>query len=530
MMKRWIVTSILLCLLPALIWSLDVDKEELNTAADTSVEFVNYEGPHEIIETREQIIGIGRALAAAVTDPDGVAASGGKYRAIHAVDPSADELFDADIIYLLEGAIVDHIENVRRILAGFLMEAYQYSRDDAGILAEFVTIYNAVNRRKLDYFQERYKTVVTDYLEEDIVGIATAYTEWPGRTQMVIPLSEDAAEGGLGSLDSDELTEEGVVDKLREQEDKGIPSRKQMTELKEREVEEEQQEIDEEREEVEEEREQIEQKQQELEEERAAVAEEREQAEESGDEERVAAAEQREEEIAEEEEQLREAEEEVAEREQELDDQEEEQEERVARIQEEREEIAEDERELLEQESPEPEQSVAAASATEPERTILFLEMVDAGEEKLGRLALLNPETGNYRARSQINSIRGKQFGRIGSSIVAIAGRSEGTGSIRLLLLDPDSLVMTMQGDETIYESSLLMIDEDRAYAIAREEESWYLARFDENLNLIRSSSVPVDPDTTVLMDEDLLYVQAEDGTIVGLSMSSLTPTQRIEQ
>ncbi len=530
-MRRWIVTSILLWIVPMMVASQVVDREELRTTADTSVEFVNYEGPHDVIETREQIMGIGRALAEVVTDPDRVVASGGKYRAIHAVDRAEEELLEADIIYLLEGSLVDHIRNVRLILSGFFMEAYQYNRDDAAVLAEYVTIYNAVYRKRISYFEENYKSIVLDNLDEDAVGIATAYTEWPGRTQMVIPLTDRAAGGGLGSLDTDELSEDEVVEEMRQQEDRGVPSRKDMTELREREVEEEQARIDEQREEVEEEQQRIEERRQAIEEEREQVAEERQEAEEAGDEERAAAARERDQQIEEEQDELRQQEEEVAEREEELDRREDGQEERVASIQEERERIAEDERELLEEEeSPEPETATAAASAAEPERTILFLEMVDAGDSKLGRLALINPDTQSYRARSQINSIRGKQYGRIGSSIIVIAGRSMGTGAIRLLLLDPDSLVMTGQSEQRIYEGSLLHVEDDRAYAIAEADDGWVLGRFDENLNMIRSSSVNVDPDTTLRIDGELIYVQDEEGGIVGLSMSSLSPEQRIER
>ena len=325
-------------------YGLDVDVEELSATKDTSVEFVNYEGPHSKIETIEQIKGIGRHLGRQVTDSFGDFTYAGKYRVIHAVDPADSKGMDADIFLILPAAQVDHIINIRRIISGFLEAAYQYSAVDADLLAEFITVYNAVFRGRMDYFNERYKQIVIRNLDAESVGISTVYTQWPGKTRMVIPLTGAAADGGIGSLDSDMLTEKEVIEKLQTEDDKGLDIRKDMTELKEREVEVEQERIDADKEALEDEQQRIAAEQQRLQEEKERIAKEKAEAE---DEEAQRALAEREAALKAEEEKLRREEEDAAEKSQELNEREEDQAERVERIQQEREEIAEDARELI---------------------------------------------------------------------------------------------------------------------------------------------------------------------------------------
>ena len=215
----------------------DIAEAELFTIRDTTVEFINYEGPHSKIETLEQIMGVGIFLGESIETGYSTASYGNKYKVIHAVGESPDEGLEADIFMVLEDAEVDHIRNMRYMLAGFFMAAYDYELEDGLLLAEFVTIYNAVYRGKMDFLGGKYKQIVTRNLDPGAAGISTLYTDWPGRTEMVIPLTEIASEGGIGSLDTDVLTEDEVIEELRTQPDRGLESRKEITELKEREVE-----------------------------------------------------------------------------------------------------------------------------------------------------------------------------------------------------------------------------------------------------------------------------------------------------
>ncbi|MDC7241149.1 MAG: P83/100 family protein, partial [Spirochaetales bacterium] len=87
-----------------------VSEEELRSVGDRSSEIVfeNYVGPTSPDEfnTREEIGGIGSFLAS----QDGTEVSyGNKYRIVRSFQPEIEEGLDADILFVLEDANVDHI-------------------------------------------------------------------------------------------------------------------------------------------------------------------------------------------------------------------------------------------------------------------------------------------------------------------------------------------------------------------------------------------------------------------------------------
>ncbi|MCR4733968.1 MAG: hypothetical protein K5829_03050, partial [Treponema sp.] len=114
--------------------ALEVDEDEIRSTPADTVEFENYGGPHSVIESAAAITGIGSALGTELAEnieefrtiqPET------KYSVIHAINEENDGLLNADIFILGENAGVDHITNLRRILTGFLMAAYNYNIDDA---------------------------------------------------------------------------------------------------------------------------------------------------------------------------------------------------------------------------------------------------------------------------------------------------------------------------------------------------------------------------------------------------------------
>ena len=219
--------------------ALGVDEDEIRVTGDVgTIQFENYTGPHTVIETVEAITEIGRGLGRQVSrsvTKEGSFNLNGKYSIIHAIDENEQGKFDADILILGPNASVDHIKNLRRIIAGYLSAAYGYNSNDAMTIATFVTVYNAVYRQKLDIFQDRYKTVVTKNLTKEKCGLSTKWNEWPGKTQIVIPLND--VKGGISTIDTSVISDRNVVDNMREENDKGVDVRQEMVDIKEREAE-----------------------------------------------------------------------------------------------------------------------------------------------------------------------------------------------------------------------------------------------------------------------------------------------------
>lgn len=229
-----------LALLPlAGLAALDVAKSEIESTSGAKVTFVNYEGPQTVVQSAAEIRGIGAALAAAIGKPDGVSARAGnldRYAVIRAVDPKTTLGLDADIIIIGKDSIIDHIDNVRRVVAGYLEGAWGYSRADAATLAVFITVYNAVHRGDMAYFGAKYKAVVTKELDAADAGLSTKWDEWPGKTRILIPLSSGAQPGAAGAVSTGTISGKEVTQSMKSEPGAGIPQRQALVDIKQKEV------------------------------------------------------------------------------------------------------------------------------------------------------------------------------------------------------------------------------------------------------------------------------------------------------
>ena len=234
MKKLLLIASIFL--FAASVFALEVDEPELKITGNETVEFINYTGPHKVIDSLEAIKRIGSDMGKTIV-PEKASTVGNKnkYYVVHAVDASEKGKLDADILFIGPDATVDHIKNLRRIISAYLSSAYGYSEKDADTLAVFVTVYNAVYRGQYDTYNSKYKSVVMQNLSKDNCGLSTTYKEWPGKSEIVIPLYD--VSGGLSTVDTSVISDSTVVDSMKEDDDKNVDSRKDMVDLKEREAE-----------------------------------------------------------------------------------------------------------------------------------------------------------------------------------------------------------------------------------------------------------------------------------------------------
>ncbi len=472
----------------------EVAEEELRSV-DREIVFVNYEGPYERIDTADEIRGLGWYLASVLKQDGSRASFLLKYSVIRAVDPEEAGKFDADIFSVDPDAKVDHIDNVRRILAGYLEGAFAYPAEDARTLARFATIYNAVYRGNLDYFAEKYKALVLSYLTRQNAGISTKYFEWPGATKMLVPLTTEAGKGVLGSLSTTELTEEKVIEEIRKQPDMGLEDRKDMVELKEREVEEKQERLEEEKAELEESRAELQETREELAQAGTEVERERLEAE-----------------VAEQEREVREREAAVAAREEEIRAKEEE-------IAEERESIISDERARdLQPRGPE-----AGAFAFSDQLYYLKVRSREPSGSITGTLSILDPVAGEVQVTSPVSHIRGRAFYFFRDSIVVVGHESSAASPARLMRLDPLTLKETGRSWEEIYPESYVLLQASSIYAVFRSGEEYRLGRFDQELALISQSEQVVDRDSAFFLFGDRVYVNSGQRDILVLNRENLS-------
>lgn len=504
-----------LVFLPMALFAQDVAEEELRAVGSTDIEFINYEGPHDRIESDEEIRAIGRALATGISGGEAAFEYAGKYRVIHAVDPGAAEGLDADIIVFLPTARVDHIDNVRRIISGFLAEAYGYRRPDADILARFVTIYNAVSRGNMDFFSSRYKAVVTGNLSAENAGLSRRYDEWPGKSRVVIPLSSGAPSGSLGTVEPGELGNDQVVEELRSQPDMGVEDRQQFVDLTERVVAEREQAVAEQSAELTAEEQRITEQQSEVANEQAQVAAELEQLP-PGDE-RQAELVQQQSELSAEQAALAEAQTAVEQQREELQSQTQQIAELTAQVREEREQIARDARALLD----ERDISTEVRGLEGDAQPVYFIQVREESGTVLGQLVQINPLNGVFINRSAENSIVSRAYTYLGDKLLVIA--AEGTTG-RLATFDVTSLEEATRGADEIFLGSALAVHGDPAvaYAVVRDSGEWYVGRFGNDLALVERSVIAVNPYTTFAFGSDKVWIQTRDDRIVALSLVDL--------
>jgi len=511
MLKYKVLISVFILITITVAGFAQVNRDELQDLPP--VVFINYEGPHARLDTREEIRQIGVVMGRVISERERgnaptlaamsqeekrtysykfEAGTNNRYYVIHCVSGPEGNKIDADIMGLGVDTSVDHIRNLRVIVQGYLQAAYNYSERDAALLAEYITIYNAVYRGNWDYFGERYKSQVMSNLTRDKVGLSIRYDEWPGRTLIVIPLGI----GGLSAIDTSTISDSRVIEEMRKEDDQGIPQRQGMVNLMEREAQQAERQAQRERQEIRQEERQIAN-------ERQQVAQDRQRAEEAGDQRAQQEAARREEDLTRREEALDQRREDAQRLEQFA-------EEKSDEAQAQRQEIARDQQ---------------AAIAQEPAGGIFGISIEKSEPTYMGRLTRFNPANGNVIRRSPITTIHTRTVTFIGGRIIAIAGENVGQGAVRLVELNQNSLEMARQGQDDILPGSLLWVNGNDLYAITTDLSTGenHLGRFNTNLELQAKSAVQVHTGASVTIQQGKLLTQNASGAPMILNPTDLT-------
>ena len=510
-MRRLLVFSFFLIMVVFSGFAIEVDKPEIDSVKNKTIEFINYTGPHDVVDSADTIRGIGSNLAGAVKS--GRAGDMNRYSVIHCVDPAVKEGLDADIFIIGKNAGVDHINNVRLIIAGYLKAAYGYSDKDAATLAHFVTIYNAVYRKNMDFFNQKYKQVVTKNLTKEKAGLALRYDEWPGQTQIVIPLTDQKYAGTISSVDTTSISDKKVVEKMREDKGKDLEKRKEMVDLKERESEEaakraevakkeadvKQKEADKQKKEADTKQKAAEKQKKETEQKQKEAKKAEEKAATTGKPEDKKVAE---------------------EKKKEAEKSQKETEKKTEEAQTDRKDIASDTQKIIEEKKAEKKAEGDAAIASSIPG--YGLKVVD-DSKMLSELVLLDLKTEEELRTSGINTIRGRNLHIVGKNLMAIAGTKSGNAVIALVLIDAKSLEIVKQSQENIAGESVLIKNGNDYYAVIDNNGKYFIGRYNDKLELQAKSAVEVLPYTPITIGDKGLLVQDSKNNIRLLKLTDLT-------
>ncbi|WP_407424901.1 P83/100 family protein [Treponema sp.] len=547
------LTIILAIFAAASISALEVDRNEIQSTggADTVV-FRNYSGPHSVINTIAEIRQIGSSLGEQVNgnlQKSGTFGSSNRYSVIHAVDLNTKEKLDADILIIGKNATVDHITNLRRIISAYLSAAYGYSNRDADTIATFVTVYNAVYRGQIDTYNSKYKDVVTKNLSASIVGLSTDYREWPGKSQIVIPLSDLA--GGLSTVDTSLISDKQVIKSMQGEDDKGVDSRKGMVDIKEREADNEQEKADSAQKKADDEKAKLaeEQKKSAQANKNAASAQKKADeanknaasAQKKADEANKKAQENPDDKKAQSDASKAQKEADSAKKEadsaqKEADEQNKKTEsqsqtassaqksadeaqakadQKRSEAQEERTSIAKDQQSLIKESSQNADGNV-----------IYGLKVLDdAGVTS--ELVKMDSQTGTVLKESPVTVIRGRTAFDAGDSFIAIAGTNFGNGAVRLVAIDKKNLEIAIESAEKLSEVSVLVEKEGSYFCTIQEGSDYYIGKYNDKVENQLKSQVKVKASTPITITAKGILVTDSNGQAIVLNpqdLSSISP------
>jgi hypothetical protein len=521
-MRFKIILLLFVILFPGFAFSQDaVDSAELERNLGT-VEFIDNTSTPQQINTREQIFNIGNNLGNLIRGAAETAGDTSRYFVIHRLHPAEFDKLDGDIFGLGSDAGVDTIRNMRTIIQGYLQGAYSYSVADAALLAEYITIYNAVYRKNRGYFSGRYKTPLLSDLTEGMEGLALRYDEWPGQTLMLIPL-RTATDGSLSAVDTSSITDETVINEMRKDDDKGIESRQGMVDLKERESEAaaekaaaQKAEADTAAKNIAEERQRIENERRQIEAEKDRIAND--EATDSIDStearERLAQLDEQEDQLDKEDEALDRMEDDAeqlkadAEENEALAAQKEEEADR------EREAISADQRDILDAAAPR--QNIAALTG------VFGIKYANKNAVS-GTPVQVNPATAEIMKTSSLNFIKARTITVLGGKTIAVAGEKNDSGTHRLIEIDTTTLSLTNQSAAEISPNSPIWLNGNSIYALLVDGGKNYLARFDISLSTLARSRIAVHQNAAIIFQGDRILTQDEQGSVISLKASDLT-------
>ena len=526
-MKRFVLFSMLFLVFFSLN-ALEVNQPELESVGKDTIEFINYTGPHSVINTKDEIAGIGSSLGEKVAPNVANKYETGdnnKYYVIHAVDSSVTTGLDADILILGKNANVDHIKNLRSIISSYLVSAYGYSKADADTLAVFITVYNAVYRNDLDTYKSKYKEVVTKNLTKESCGISVNYKDWPGNTQLVIPLL-NPVDGGLSTIDTTIISDSTVIESMQEEDERGVDERKNLVDIKEREADVAQEEAKEAQKEATVAKQEVTKAKEELkqvEEEKKAVEKELEEAKEELAEnptdkkaqEAVKEAEKKVEEVEEKvEEAVAKVEEKVEEAEKKAEEAKEAQsfaDKKLTEAQTERSEIATDQQ-----------KNIADAKAEAKMVTTYGLQLVDSSN-LLSKLVFVDVETGKIVKSSPVQVIRNRSIVSTGNGFAAIAGDTGENQAIRLVILDSENLEIVSQTEEDVAPNAVLVSADNYLYTVVKSTSGYVVAKYSNDLRLQAKSTLKVMETTPITVTDKGIVVTDSYGAVKLLSKSDLS-------
>jgi len=579
-MKKYILAAAIILFSTAL-FSIEVDIDEISKGK--KVNFVNFAGRGSKSESISEIKSIGYRLSYQVKNgkPGTPYKFHMKYSIVRALDADDKEKFSADILFIDRDARVDNIRNVRRIISAYLEGMYGYTEKEADAIALYTTYYNAVYRSDIDYFSSVYSPVVMKYLTKKNAGISTLWSDWPGRTAILVPLTEENKRGEIGGIDPFIISDDNVKEEVKKDKDNKKVTDELIT-IKEKDIDKSKKDItekkvklEEKKKETQEVKKKIEEKKIETEKKKEEIKKEKEETSKIADPEKRKEKEteikKKEDEVKKEEKKITEEEKKIVKEEEKIKKEEtviEKKEEEVKKKEEivekdktetkdgETEKTTEVKKDDKEKETTKEETVTDKKSdeALKKKEEILIekekeldkredqLKDKDSGEGVFAlkiyylevkeylegghynnTMYMINTTTKKIDFKSPVTNICGRRYDVFSGGIAVITHTGDHKAGHRLTLLDRETLKEIKSGTDNIFWRSFIEVKEGFIYTIIKDQENYYLGKFDTDLKLVAKSKEKINQNTFITFFDKFIYINREDKTIIVLKMDDLT-------
>lgn len=134
----------------------------------------------------------------------------------------------------------------------------------------------------------------------------------------------------------------------------------------------------------------------------------------------------------------------------------------------------------------------------------------------------MNTSNGEIIQSSPVTHIRNRTMFQAGGNFIAIAGENAGNGTVKLVLLSPDTMEITKESNETVAEDSVLVQDNGQYYCVIQNGQNWTVAKYDADLNLLLRSNASVNPNTPMTVTDEFVIVSGPTGTVRLLRKANL--------
>lgn len=491
------------------------------------IEFINRSLRKASDDMIQENTEIGRKLAETLAKENTATVDGVK---IQRILPGADGKLGADILSLSETQSFDHVNSIARIIGSYVEKSFQYKVGNAETLAQYILYYNATHRKDSKFFTKKYTEGVIAATASDKLGIDTVYKNWPGKTQIIIPIEGNILKDSGKDLTTDELEKD--VNKMVKDKEKDPATKqkmedeaKKMDKLQTDKLKDEKKVLQDKKQEVADEQKQIQDKKDALKKQEAeTVASLNElkkdpvknkteiekktedikkiEQEKKDTEKKSEAVEAKKEELSKKEEQIAKKEEartggDTAKKEDTVQKVE-------AKVEELKTELAQTKEELKKKE----EQSDNVVN-----NKILFMKFIkyDTDGHYSNELWAIDPAKDDALYKSSYNNICSKEFKEIanqGVLVLGYDGEKVETRKHKLVLLDPDRLGVKKTSESAdIFWRTPMINREDKIYVIEKVKDKYHVARFKSDLTFEKRTEEPVEENSELTFFGDKIYV-----------------------